>query len=86
MVAGGKADVQGEISLRMLTSRIWFDGPEAEHVDPAVEARHDRYDVDGSHGLGGVVYRQVRPQKEFPGWRAGGSFASLIPREGHDLG
>ena len=31
---------------------IEFDGPETEHVDPAVEARHDRYDVDCVHGDG----------------------------------
>jgi len=32
-----------------VTTRIWFDGAETEHVDPAVEARHDRDDVDGIH-------------------------------------
>jgi hypothetical protein len=32
-----------------VTSRIWFDGTETEHVGPAIEARHNRYDVDGIH-------------------------------------
>jgi len=32
-----------------VTSRIWFDGAETEHVGPAIEARHNRYDVDGVH-------------------------------------
>ena len=32
-----------------VTSRIWFDGTETEHVDPAIEARQNRYDVDGVH-------------------------------------
>jgi hypothetical protein len=35
----------------MLTGRIWFDGPETKYVDPTVEARHDRYDEDGIHGV-----------------------------------
>ena len=32
-----------------VTSRIWFDRPETEHVDPAVDTRHDRDDVNGIH-------------------------------------
>jgi len=37
--------------LCVLTSRIGLNGPQTEHVDPAVEARHGRYDVDGIHGV-----------------------------------
>jgi hypothetical protein len=51
-VTRSDARFQGGVRLGVLTSRIWFDGPETEHVDPAVEARHDRYDVDGIHGGG----------------------------------
>ena len=32
-----------------VTTRIWLDGAETEHVGPAIEARHNRYDVDGVH-------------------------------------
>jgi hypothetical protein len=44
------AGVLGVVGL-CVTSRIWFDGAETEHVDPAIEARHNRYDVDGVHVL-----------------------------------
>ena len=29
--------------------QIGFDGPETEYVDPAIDARDIRYDVDGVH-------------------------------------
>ena len=38
-----------------VTGRIWFDGSETEHVDPAVEARHNRDDIDGIHVAQEVV-------------------------------
>ena len=35
----------------MLTSAIGLDSPKTEHVDPAIEAGQDRYDVEGVHGV-----------------------------------
>jgi hypothetical protein len=46
--ARGDTGVLSVIGPRV-TTRIWLDGAETEHVDPAVEARHDRDDVDGIH-------------------------------------
>jgi len=34
------------ICLGVLTGRIGFNSPETDHVFPAVEARHDGYDID----------------------------------------
>jgi hypothetical protein len=50
-VARSDAVVLNVVRLCVLTSRIWLNGPQTEHVDPAVEARHGRYDVDGIHGV-----------------------------------
>jgi hypothetical protein len=38
--------------------QIGFNGPVTEHVETAVEARHDRYEIDGVHvmPLGGAAY------------------------------
>jgi hypothetical protein len=33
----------------VLTCRIGLNGAVTDDIDPAVEARHDRYDVDGIH-------------------------------------
>jgi len=35
----------------VLAGGIGLDGPKTEHVDPAIEAGHDRYDVEGIHGV-----------------------------------
>jgi hypothetical protein len=37
------------VRLCVLTSRIGLNSAETDHVDPAVDARHERYDVDGVH-------------------------------------
>jgi hypothetical protein len=39
--------VWGFNHLCVLTGRIGFNGPKADHIDAAIEARHYRYDVDG---------------------------------------
>jgi hypothetical protein len=48
-VPGRDAGVQGGVSLCVLASRIGLNGPETQDLDPAAEARHDRYDVEGIH-------------------------------------
>jgi hypothetical protein len=35
--------------VRGVIPQIGFDGPETEHVDPAIQARYDRDDVDRVH-------------------------------------
>jgi hypothetical protein len=37
----------------VLTSRIGLNSAVTDHVDPAVEARNDRYDVNGIHVVAG---------------------------------
>jgi hypothetical protein len=39
----------GGIRPCVLTSRIGLNSAVTDHVDPAVEARNDRYDVNGIH-------------------------------------
>ena len=50
-VPGRDAGVQGWASLCVLASRIGLNGPETQDLDPAVGARHDRYDVEGIHSV-----------------------------------
>jgi len=46
----------GGVRLCVLTSRIRFNSAMTDNIGPTVEARHDRYDVDGIH----VVPREQR--------------------------
>ena len=39
----------GGVRPCVLTSRIGLNSAVTDHVDPAVEARNDRYDVNGIH-------------------------------------
>jgi len=39
----------GGVRLRVLASRIGLNSAVTDHVGPAIEARHNRYDVDGIH-------------------------------------
>jgi hypothetical protein len=39
----------GGVRSCVLTCRIGLNGAVTDDIDPAVEARHDRYDVDGIH-------------------------------------
>jgi hypothetical protein len=39
----------GGVRPCVLTSRIGLNSAVTDDIDPAVEARHDRYDVDGVH-------------------------------------
>jgi hypothetical protein len=43
----------GGVRPCVLTSRIGLNSAVTDHVDPAVEARNDRYDVNGIH-VGGA--------------------------------
>jgi hypothetical protein len=43
----------GGVHPCVLTSRIGFNSAVTDHVDPAVEARNDRYDVNGIHVVAG---------------------------------
>jgi hypothetical protein len=48
-VARSDAGFLGGVRLCLLTSRIGLNSAVTDDIDPAVEARHDRYDVDGIH-------------------------------------
>jgi len=39
----------GGVRLCVLASRIGLNSAVTDHVGPAIEARHNRYDVDGIH-------------------------------------
>ena len=53
------ADFLGGVRPCVLTSRIGLNSAVTDHLDPAVEARNDRYDVNGIHVVAQEKYRWV---------------------------
>jgi hypothetical protein len=49
----------GGVRPCVLTSRIGLNSAVTDHVDPAVEARNDGYDVNGIHVVAREKYRRV---------------------------
>jgi hypothetical protein len=49
----------GGVRPCVLTSRIGLNSAVTDHVDPAVEARNDRYDVNGIHMVAREKCRQA---------------------------
>jgi hypothetical protein len=49
-----EAVYRSDAGISDVVPQVGFDPPATEGVDPAVEARHDLYDVDGVHGGDGA--------------------------------
>jgi hypothetical protein len=69
-IACSYAGFFGGVRLCVLTGRIGLNSAVTDDIEPAVKARHDRYDVDGTHV---VVQEQCRRELHHtalaPSWR-----------------